>query len=319
MKIFKGQLPDIAIHNAHVTIGTFDGVHIGHQKILNQLSAKAKLNHGESVLFTFDPHPRNVLNPDNPVALLQTIDEKLNKLERRGLQNVVVYPFTLDFAKTPAETFIKSFLVDQLKIKSVVIGYDHHFGKNRSGSLEHFQELSKIYDFNVEEIPAQDIDDINVSSTKIRNALLAGEIETANKYLGEPFQINGHVVHGASLGKKLGFPTANLQVENTFKLIPKNGVYLVRCSIDQKSYFGMMNIGLRPTISKNADAELSIEVHIFDYQKNLYGQLLQVELLSYVRSEIQFSNSEKLSEQLGKDETHCRSIMCKFSLERFTI
>ncbi len=319
VKIFDGLEHTLRIQNAHITIGTFDGVHIGHQKIIKQLIHKAKVVNGESVLFTFYPHPRTVLNPGERVSLIQTIEEKLDKLKRLGLQNVIVYPFTKEFSQTPAEQFIQQFLVEKLKVCSVVIGYDHQFGRNREGSLEHFQKLGSVFNFEVEEIPAQDIDDINVSSTKIRNALNAGKIETANEYLGEPFLITGRVVKGKALGRTIGYPTANLFNSNTNKIIPKNGVYLIRCQIHEKTHFGMMNIGHRPTIEGNNLNDLSLEVHIFDFQNDIYGSELQVELLSFIRDEIQFSGTESLRTQLAADENHCRMLAADFSLEAFTL
>ena len=282
MKIFDGLEKELDIPKAHLTIGTFDGVHIGHQKIIRQLNERAQLNQGESVLFTFDPHPRNVLNPSQPVSLLQTKEEKMAKLARLGLQNVILFPFTLSFSQTPAEEFIRTFLVQKLKMQAVIIGYDHQFGRNREGSLEHFQALGAQLNFDVEEIPAQDIDDIHVSSTKIRTALKEGKIHVANKYLGEPFQLSGQVIHGKSVGKTLGFPTANIKIDNSNKILPKSGVYLVRCLAKEQVHFGMMNIGVRPTIDTSLAPDLSIEIHIFDYQNDLYGTYLQVEILEFI-------------------------------------
>lgn len=319
VNIFDGLEAELNIPNAHITIGTFDGVHIGHQKIIKQLNETALNNKGESVLFTFDPHPRLVLNPNAPVSLLQTKEEKLNKLARLGLNNVILYPFSLAFSQTPAEQFIQDFLLDKLKMKAVVIGYDHQFGKNREGSLEHFQKLSSTFHFTVEEIPAQDIDDIHVSSTKIRTALTQGDVKTANAYLGEPFQLNGTVVHGQAIGKSLGYPTANVKINNPNKIRPKNGVYLVRVGLEKNQLFGMMNIGLRPTIASISNSESSIEIHIFDFQKDLYGNELQVELLAYIRNEQRFENKDALVQQLQLDEAHCRALAGNFSLRPFSL
>ncbi len=319
VRIFDGLEEHLDIPNAHITIGTFDGVHIGHQKIIKQLKEKALLNNGESVLFTFDPHPRMVLNPSEPVSLLQTKKEKLDKLERLGLQNVILYPFSKAFSLTPAEEFIKAFLIEKIWMHAVVIGYDHQFGRNREGSLEHFKSLSESYHFSVEEIPAQDIDDIHVSSTKIRNALVHGDIKTANSYLGEPFQLNGVVVAGKSIGRTLGFPTANINLNNPNKIIPKHGVYLVRCTWQEQSYFGMMNIGYRPTIEQAKTVDVSIEIHIFDFKNDLYGNELQVELLSFIRDEQRFDNTDALQAQLQLDEASCRSQSHLFSLHQFSL
>ncbi len=319
VKVFDGLEADILIPNAHLTIGTFDGVHIGHQKIIGQLNQRALLNSGESVLFTFDPHPRMVLNPDEPLSLLQTRQEKLEKLERLGLQNVILFPFTKHFSQTPAEEFIRTFLVDKLKMNAVIIGYDHQFGRNREGSLEHFKLLSQSLGFAVEEIPAQDIDDIHVSSTKIRAALILGDIHVANKYLGEPFQLNGEVVHGQALGKTLGFPTANIRLNNPHKILPKTGVYLVRCAVLGQAFFGMMNIGNRPTVVASQAQNLSIEIHIFDFQNDIYEHHLQVELLEFVRDEKKFASNGELSKQLLHDEEYCRRAALLHTLELFTL
>ena len=317
MKLFDGLEHTFNIPNAHITIGTFDGVHIGHQKIIKQLIHKAHVAKGESVLFTFHPHPRSVLMPEVRVPLIQTIDEKLAKLKRLGLQNVVLYPFTKEFSQTPAEQFIREFLVEKLKMCSVVIGYDHQFGRNREGSLEHFQKLGSILHFDVEEIPAQDIDDINVSSTKIRNALREGKIETANEYLGEPFLITGKVISGKALGRTLGYPTANIHLGDTNKIIPKTGVYLIRCEVEGKTHFGMMNIGHRPTLEGNIFNDISLEVHIFDFKNDIYGTDLQVELLSFIREEARFSDTKALRKQLVIDERCCRQLASSFSMESF--
>lgn len=319
MKVFDGLEENILIPKAHLTIGTFDGVHVGHQKIIDQLNHRAKNNGGESVLFTFDPHPRNVLNPAEPVPLLQTREEKLAKLQRLGLQNVILFPFTKSFSQTPAEQFIRDFLVDKLKMNAVVIGYDHQFGRNREGSLEHFRVLGKSLGFDVEEIPAQDINDIHVSSTKIRAALSQGDVSLANEYLGEPFQINGVIVHGKSIGKQLGFPTANVKIDNQNKILPKTGVYFVRCTISGETRFAMMNIGHRPTVDKTLAPELSIEVHIFDFQNDIYGNKIQVEILEFIRDEHKFSEHVQLVEQLNKDEHYCRACFSNYSLQQFSL
>ncbi|MEO9258505.1 MAG: riboflavin biosynthesis protein RibF, partial [Crocinitomicaceae bacterium] len=258
MNIFDASETIPLIKKPVLTIGTFDGVHIGHQKIISRINKSAKEIGGESVLFTFYPHPRTVIFPDDDnLRLLQTQEEKLAKLKRFGLDNIIIYPFTKEFSRTSATHFVRDCLVNQIGAVKIVIGYNHQFGKNREGSLEQLRELAPIYGFEVEEIPAQEIDEVNVSSTKIRNALLSGEIETANKFLQEPFQLNGVVEHGKALGRTIGFPTANISIENKLKIIPKTGVYFVRCSVDNIAYFGMMNIGFRPTIDdQNAEKPL---------------------------------------------------------------
>lgn len=319
MRVFDGLEQVVDIPNAHITIGTFDGVHIGHQKIIKKLNETAAANGGESVLFTFHPHPREVLNPSDPIPLIQTKEEKLDKLKRLGLKNVILYPFSKSFSETPAETFIREFLIDKIKMKAVVIGYDHQFGKNREGSLEHFKKISLESQFSVDEIPAQDIDDIHVSSTKIRNALIEGDLKTANSYLGEPFQLNGTVVSGKSIGKTIGYPTANIKIAAANKIIPKKGVYLIRCCWQQKVYFGMMNIGSRPTFENSKESNLSIEIHIFDFQNEIYGDYLQVELLAYIREEQKFESANALQQQLSNDEAYCRNQFSSFSLQPYSL
>jgi riboflavin kinase/FMN adenylyltransferase len=302
LKIFKNLNEIVSIPSPVLTIGTFDGVHIGHQRIINQLNEVAQLKNGESVLFTFYPHPRMIIFPDNHgLKLIQTQEEKLQKLNRMGLQNVIVYPFTKEFSRLTGTQFVRDFLVNKLNVKTIVIGYDHQFGRNREGTLKLLHELSPVYGFDVIEIEAQDIDDVNVSSTKIRTAIAEGDIQTANSYLGEPFQINGKIIKGQQIGRKIGFPTANLSIDNDLKLLPKNGAYVVRCTMENGGvYYGMLNIGVRPTISNHEG--LSIEVHLLDFEGDLYGQHLQVELLDFLREEKKFSTLEELTIQLTADE-----------------
>lgn len=297
------------IKNPILTIGTFDGVHSGHQKIIDCLNIEAKKQQGESVLFTFYPHPRMVLHPDNHgLKLLQTQEEKLAKLKRMGLQHVIVYPFTKDFAETNANEFVRHFLVEKLGVHTIVVGYDHQFGKNREGSLEDLLKLSQTYPFKVIEIPAQEINEINISSTKIRNALLAGDIETANSYLNEAFELSGLVVGGQKLGRTIGYPTANLTVNDPLKLIPAKGVYAVEVRLQNgEKYSGMMNIGVRPSVSDSNT--LSVEVHILDFDGDLYGTKIAVSLLKRIRDEKRFSGIEELKQQLSKDEALVRSYM----------
>ena len=309
MKVFQGFDELTKIPNPVLTIGTFDGVHLGHQRIIQQLNEEAQKHGGESVLFTFYPHPRMVLFPDSHgLKLLQTQVEKIEKLERMGLQNVIVHPFTKEFSRLTAIEFVRDYLVNKLNVKTIVIGYDHQFGKNREGSLELLKDLAPVYDFNVIEIPAQDIDDVNVSSTKIRNALKSGNIETANAFLGEPFEMNGIVQSGKQIGRSIGFPTANIDLGSSVKLIPEIGVYLVRVVTPSRAeYFGMLNIGVNPTISDNA--QTTIEVHLLDFSGDLYGQELQVKVLSRLRDELKFDSLEELKNQLAKDENTVRDMV----------
>ncbi len=296
-----------SIKNPVLTIGTFDGVHLGHQKILKRLNKEAENIEGESVLFTFYPHPRMVLFPESHnLKLLQTQAEKMEKLKTFGLQNIIVYPFTKEFSRLSALEFVRDFLVDKLKIKKIVIGYDHQFGKNREGTLEFLKEMGEIYDFEVIEIPAKEIDEINISSTKIRNALLSGDIETANLYLGTPFSITGKVESGKAIGRTLNYPTANLNVESETKIIPMNGVYAVKVHLPNNEIKnGMLNIGTNPTVG--FDDAKKIEVHILDYDGDLYDKYITVELFNKIRDEQFFENLERLQEQLKKDEIHIRS------------
>tara|TARA_B100000508_G_scaffold136157_1_gene128784 strand:- start:24865 stop:25809 length:945 start_codon:yes stop_codon:yes gene_type:complete len=307
VKVFQGFEELTNIPHPVLTIGTFDGVHLGHQKIIKQLNDEAEKVGGESVLFTFYPHPRMVLFPDSHgLKLIQTQVEKLEKLQRIGLKNVIVHPFTKEFSRLTATEFVRDYLVNKLNIKTIVIGYDHQFGKNREGTLELLQELGPIYGFNVIEIGPEDIDEVNVSSTKIRNALKDGNIELANAYLDEPFELNGKVVHGEEIGKSMGYPTANIDIQNDIKIIPKKGVYAVRVVREDKSeYFGILNIGNRPTI--NSKGELSIEVHILDFEKEIYDERLTLRLLKRVRDEERYENKEALKAQITEDEQLVRS------------
>jgi len=299
VKVFQGFDELEKIPNPVLTIGTFDGVHLGHQRIIQQLNEEAQKHGGESVLFTFYPHPRVVLFPDSHgLKLLQTQLEKIEKLERIGLQNVIVHPFTMEFSRLTAIEFVRDYLVNKLNVKTIVIGYD----------LELLKELAPIYDFNVIEIAAQDIDDVNVSSTKIRNALKSGNIETANAFLGEPFEMNGTVLTGKQIGRSIGFPTANLDLGSSLKIVPESGVYLVRVTLPGRAeYFGMMNIGVNPTISDNPIP--TIEVNLLDFSGDLYGQELQVKVLSRLRDEVKFDNLEELKNQLSKDENTVRDMV----------
>jgi riboflavin kinase/FMN adenylyltransferase len=308
VKVFSGIDSILEIKNPVLTICTFDGVHIGHQKIIERLNEEAVKIDGESVLFTFYPHPRMVLFPDSHgLKLIQTQAEKIDKLCKCGLQNVIVFPFTKEFSRLTAIEFVRDYLVNRLNVKKLVIGYDHQFGKNREGSLEFLKEIADTYDYEVIEIPAQDIDEVNVSSTKIRNALLGGDIETANNFLGENFELTGTVIKGNQIGFQMGFPTANIQIDSELKLIPGNGVYAVFVRLEDGSILnGMLNIGTRPTVT--VSEELRIEVHLFDTALNLYGQKLTVRFLKRVRDEKRFEDKESLINQLKNDEITVRSI-----------
>jgi len=292
----------------YVTIGTFDGVHFGHQKIIEKLVLEAKKANRKSVLLTFFPHPRMVLQKDNSLELINTIEERTHLLEKIGLDYLIIHPFSVAFSRMSALAFVRDFLVNQLNISKLIIGYDHHFGKNREGNIVQLTEYSHLYEFTVEEIPAQDIDDVSVSSTKIRTALAKGNLHTANNYLGYPFMLSGTVVNGKQLGGKIGYPTANINIKETYKLIPKTGVYIVSSKIQGVNIYGMMNVGNRPTVGGNHQ---TIEVHFFDFNANLYQQQLTIELLYFLRDEQKFDSIEHLILQLKKDEQTARDFITK--------
>ncbi len=291
-----------------VTIGTFDGVHFGHKEIINKLVDDARLAGKKSVLLTFFPHPRMVLQKGAAIALINTIEERTALLEKTGLDYLIIHPFSIAFSRLTALDFVRDLLVAQLNISKLIIGYDHHFGKNREGNIEQLTEYSHTYGFSVEEIPAQDIDDVSVSSTKIRRALAAGNLKTANRYLGSPFMLSGKVVNGKKLGGQIGFPTANIDILEDYKLIPKTGVYIVQSQIDNKTIFGMMNIGNRPTVS---GTHQTIEVHFFDFNNDLYDTFLTIELIFFLRDEHKFDGIESLILQLKKDEQTARDYLKK--------
>jgi riboflavin kinase/FMN adenylyltransferase len=286
-----------------ITTGTFDGVHIGHQKILEKLIETAKIHQGESVLLTFHPHPRLVLQNDRDLKLIQTMDEKIAALEKIGLDHLIIHPFTKAFSQLSSSDFIHSVLIEQLGAKRLVIGYDHQFGKNREGSFAHLKKYASNYQFEVEEISAKDLNEVTVSSTKIRNAILAGEIKQANEYLTRSYELHGKVAHGAKIGRTLGVPTANISEIDRHKILPKEGAYFVKVLHENKSYFGMLNIGFKPTLDQSQ--KQSIEVHIFDFQGDLYDQSIEVLFLERIRDEKKFPTLEALKKQLSLDKAWC--------------
>ena len=300
MQIIDGSGSFNAPNNAVVTSGTFDGVHVGHQKILKRLTNLAKATGGQSVVLTFWPHPRFILKPnDDSLKLLSTLEEKTKILSELGIDYVVKIPFTKEFSQMSSEVFIQSILVEKLKTKKLVIGYDHRFGKNREGGFDYLKENETKLGFEVEEIPRQDIDDVGVSSTKIRNALLEMDIETANAYLGRHYTIKGEVMKGIQVGRAIGFPTANIKIPEPYKLIPNDGVYAVRIDYNNQTFDGMLNIGMRPTVEGR---ERTIEVNIFDFDGDLYGQSLNVKFIKSVRTEKKFEDITALQKQLEKDK-----------------
>ncbi|QNL21144.1 bifunctional riboflavin kinase/FAD synthetase [Hyphobacterium sp. CCMP332] len=299
MKVFYGLEHIEKIPNAVVTSGTFDGVHIGHQKILQRISETAKKDNGYSVLITFWPHPRLVLDQNNSqLKLLSTIDEKIELLRSFGLDYLVVIPFTKAFSKLSSFQFVNDILVKTIGTKKLIIGYDHHFGRNREGSFEYLNENAEKFGFTVEEISRQDIDDIGISSTKIRNSLLNHNISVANDFLGRPYEIRGKVVHGDSRGKEMGFPTANVEIKEDYKLIPCDSVYAVEVEFYGSEFYGMLNIGMRPTVDGK---KKQMEVHIFDFNQEIYGETLIVRFLDFIRIEKKFSDIQELKIQLDTD------------------
>ncbi len=308
MNVYKGFQNIQKIPNPVLTIGTFDGVHLGHQKIIEQLNREAEEIGGESVLFTFYPHPRMVLYPDDHgLQLIQTQVEKIDKLRRMGLQNVIIHPFSREFSRLSALEFVRDYLVNRLHVKKMVIGYDHQFGKNREGSIDFLKEVSGTYGFEVREILAQEIDEVNISSTKIRNALLAGDMELTTAYLGEPYEFFGKVIAGQAIGRELGYPTANIDIESEIKILPKSGVYAANILLPDGSVKeGMLNIGVRPSVGM-ATNKTCIEIHVLDFNGDLYGSHVTVQLLSRFRSEKKFDSLFELTEQLQQDEKDIRS------------
>ena len=289
-----------------ITIGTFDGVHLGHQKILKKLNIEAENNGLESSVLTFFPHPRTVLNPDSSLKLINTIEERISLFKKSKIDNLIVHPFTKEFSELDSEDYIKNILVDQLKAKIVLIGYDHKFGKNRTADINNLKEYGIKYNFEVIEIKAEEINDIAISSTKIRNSIEEGDIQLTNSYLGYEFSFFGKVVKGNSIGKTLGFPTANIKIGSDLKLIPKNGVYLISTIINQKIIFGMMNIGIKPTTNENTK---SIEVNLFDFNQDLYDTNITINIKQFLREEIKFNSLNELKLQIEKDKITCNSII----------
>lgn len=294
---------------AVITIGTFDGVHIGHQKIIEQLNALKSDPDEVSMILTFFPHPRRVLDQSNDIKMLTTMDEKIELLERFRLDHLIIEPFTQEFSRLSALEFVRDVLVNKLHLKKLVIGYDHHFGRNREGNFEQLTEYGKLYGFEVVEIPAQEISAVSVSSTKIRKAIEKGNMSMANSYLGYRYKLTGEIVKGQGIGRKINFPTVNLNVAEDYKLIPMKGVYAVRTVIGVDAVFGMMNIGFRPTVGGSGR---TIEIHLLDFEGDLYGVQMQIEVLDRLRDEEKFDSVEALSEQLRKDEINTRSIISKF-------
>jgi len=305
MKIYNDIRDFTPLEKAIVTIGTFDGVHIGHQQIINRLKEESVELGGESVILTFFPHPRMILHPeDQNLKLITTITEKAELLERSGVDHLIITPFTRDFSNQSAEEYIRDILVKQIGTRKIIIGYDHRFGKNREGGLEDLLKYAPVYAYSVEEIAEQDINEVAVSSTKIRTAILSGNVKTATEFLGYAFFLTGKVIKGDQLGRTLGYPTANLFIEESYKLIPADGIYAVTVDLNTSHKHGMAYIGHRPTIN---GMSRNIEVNIFDFNEDIYGQQIRLNFHSFIRDDIKFTGLDELKTQLAKDEIAVKS------------
>jgi riboflavin kinase / FMN adenylyltransferase len=289
-----------------VTLGTFDGVHLGHAAILKKLTQNTQNGAFESTVLTFFPHPRMVLQGKSDLKLLNTINEKIELLEKIGIDNLIIHPFDEKFAELSAEAFVSTVLVDQLRVQKIIIGYDHRFGKNRTANIDDLISFGAQYGFEVEQISAQEIDEISISSTKIRTALEEGDIQLANEYLGYSYFLSGTVVKGKQLGRTIGFPTANIALDEEYKLVPQNGVYVVQAEIDGNFIFGMMNIGFNPTVQGK---QKTIEAHFFDFEADIYNRKIQVAILQRIRSEKKFETIELLTKQLEEDRSFSRNYL----------
>ena len=300
MKIYQGLEAFEKVRKPVVTVGTFDGVHLGHSKIFARMKKLAEECGGETVVVTFHPHPRLVIHADSKdLKFINNRERKYKLIENYGIDHLVIIPFTIEFAKTSARTFIENILFDKIGICQLVVGYDHHFGKNREGSFKELLLIADELGFKVEQIPVQDIDNIAISSTKIRNALKEGNIKTANTLLGYEYSITGKVVGGNKIGRKIGFPTANIELKYEYKLITAVGVYACRIRWNEKTFLGMGNIGYRPTIN---NSDLTIEVHIFDFDQEIYGDTITIFFVDRIRDEVKFKDLEALKEQLSRDQ-----------------
>lgn len=304
MKIFHSIKDFSSPKKTILTLGTFDGVHIGHKKILEKVIQNTQDEKYESLVLTFFPHPRMILQERSEIKLLNTMSEKILLLEQLGIQNLVIHPFDEIFSRLTAEDFVRTVLVEQFKIHKIIIGYDHRFGRNRTADINNLIEFGEKYGFEVEQISAQEINAISVSSTKIRNAIQEGEMLLANKYLGYHYFLTGTVIKGKQLGRTIGFPTANLKIHEDYKLIPSKGVYIVSSEINNQTVFGMMNIGNNPTVGNET---LSVEIHYLNFEGDLYDQKITVAIYQRIRNEEKFDSLSLLKEQIEKDKLHTLS------------
>ena len=308
MKIFSSISEFNSAKKTIVTIGTFDGVHIGHQKIIEKLIQESKSSDSESLILTFFPHPRMVLHETSSIKLLNTINEKSSLLEKMGLDNLVIHPFDKEFSNLSAEEFVKTILVDLFNVQKIIIGYDHRFGKNRAANIENLIAFGEKYGFEVEQISAQEIDSVSVSSTRIRVAITNGNMAVANEFLGYDYLLSGKIIQGKQLGRTIGFPTANLKIKENYKLIPKIGVYIVKSILQEKTVFGIMNIGLNPTVNGE---DLSIEVHFLDFDSDIYDTEITVSVIERIRDEQKFTSIDILKSQIQKDKNFAISYIEK--------
>ena len=307
MKVFTTISDYPSENKSIVTIGTFDGVHLGHRVILKRMKEIAKKTKGKSVLLTFSPHPRHVLHKDNQdMKLITTLQEKQDLINQAGLDNLVIHEFTKKFSRIKPVNFVRDILVEQLNVHTLVIGYDHHFGRNREGSIQELTTLADLYDFNIEKIDPQYFEDVTVSSSKIRKLIEKGEMVKAKQYLGYEFMLNGKVIKGNSLGKTINFPTANIVVENKWKILPADGVYAVKIVLEAKEYKGMMNIGQKPTVDGNG---ISLEVNIFDFNQDIYGKGIEIRFVKRIRDERKFEDLQALKKQLLIDKNKAIQIL----------
>ena len=307
MRLFRtvNDLPEFK--HGVLTIGTFDGVHQGHQQIIERINQEAKQNGGESILLTFHPHPRLVINPnDTSLKLLNTLDEKIALLEQYGVDNLIIAPFSREFSQLTAEQYVNDFLLGQICPAEIVIGYDHKFGNDRRGDIDLLRSIAEPKGVKVEEISKQTVDDIAVSSTKVRKALQNRDVEKANSLMGHNYVIHGTVVHGKKNGRKIGYPTANVETGNPNKLIPANGVYVAKVEVDGQKLGGMLSVGTNPTFD---GTEQTIEVHIFDMNSDIYGKDIAIEFIASIREEKKFSSVEALVEQMKEDERISRKML----------